>query len=100
MVKGMIGFNPIQPKDGRFRCFWALDSGWGEFKMEPSQVELCLYYGHLCLQILSLPFVAEKEVESITLEGRSVDFIQDEGKISFKPAIQIDREQSLLLKIC
>ena len=99
MVKGMIGFNPIQPKDGRFKCFWSLDSGWGEFKMEPSQVEVHLYHGHLCLRILNLPFVAEKKVETATLADERVDFSQEAGKICFKHPIRIEKDQTLRVYI-
>jgi len=35
MVEGMIGFNPIEIKNGEFTCFWSLEPAWGLVEIRP-----------------------------------------------------------------
>ena len=89
MVRGMIGFNPLQPKDGAFRCFWSLDCGWGTFAMQPGQATLQVLYGALPLSCLRLPFLAGARIAKVTLDDKPVEFGADQGTLSFAPAITI-----------
>ena len=34
LVQGMLGFDPVRSPQGKFRCFWSLDSGWGDVNIE------------------------------------------------------------------
>ena len=95
MVKGEIGFNPIRPKAGKFRCFWSLDSGWGEFEMKAGSAEVRLLYGGLTLNALDLPFAAKKKISSVTLGRRKVAFTQDGGTVRFTRAAEIKTGQAL-----
>jgi len=95
MVKGEIGFDPIRPKGGKFRCFWSLDSGWGEFEMKAGSAEVRLLYGGLTLNALDLPFAAKKRITSVKLGGRKVAFTQDGGTVRFTHAAQIKTGQTL-----
>ena len=98
MVKQSIGFNPVRPQDGQFRCFWSLDSGWGEFEMTPSACEVRVLYGELTLQQLHLPFLAENQVEAVALDDESVAFSAADGMIAFDSAVQIGTGQSLKVR--
>ena len=95
MVNGSIGFHPIQPQNGEFRCFWSLDSGWGQFQMAPGQCSLEVLYGALPLQCLQLPFLAETPVGRLTLDGEPVAFDQMDGTISLEPNTAIEAGQAL-----
>lgn len=76
MVRGLIGFRPVQAIDERFRCFWSLDSGWGEVEITPEQAELRLLMGSLKLQTLELPLQPGQTVRSIRLGDRELAFGQ------------------------
>ena len=98
MVRQRIGFDPIQPEDGRFRCFWSLDSGWGEFVMEPDRMELRVLYGHLDVDSLALP-VAGKAVQSVSLSGNVVEFDQVDGEIQLKRQTRIEPGKPLVVSL-
>ena len=76
MVKGEIGFNPIEmpaaPADGHssatgeFRTFWSLDSGCGEFVVTPELCEIRLMFGEIQLRALDLPFLAGRLADAGT----------------------------------
>jgi len=85
MVQGLIGFDPIQAEEGRFRCFWSLDSGWGTFRMEPEGATIHVLYGELGVNGLCLPFIADWSVRAVELDGRSVCFAQDGADLRFGP---------------
>ena len=95
MVTQSIGFNPVQVQDGQFRCFWSLDSGWGEFEMTDDGCELRVLYGELTLQSLRLPFLTEKQVSAITLGDDSVSFGAADGELNFDNKINIGTDEVL-----
>ncbi len=99
MVCGMISFNPIQPRDDRFQCFWSLDSGWGEFETQRGQAEVRLLGGELRLQVLNLPWIAPKKVQAVILDGESVPFAQDAGEVHFKHPVRIRKGQTLQVTV-
>ena len=74
MGRGMIGFAPIQAEAGRFRCFWSLDNGWGEFELTPRGAELRVLYGTLRLRSLRLGALRQCEARRVTLAGKRVAF--------------------------
>ena len=98
MVRRRIGFAPIQPTDGRFRCFWSLDSGWGEFVMEPGGMELRVLYGHLDVETAALP-VAGQAVQAVMLGNDAVEFEQTAGEIQLKGQIHIEPGKPLVVNI-
>lgn len=98
MVHNLVGFNPIQPRGGTFRCFWSLDCGWGVFAMQPGQVTLQVLYGALPLSTLRLPFLAGAGAVSATLDGTPVHATAEEGTISFAPAVTIPAGGTLLVR--
>mgnify|MGYP000487922263 CR=1 FL=1 len=65
MVHKRIGFNPVRTKDRHFRCFWSLDSGWGEFVLTPAGCEVRVLAGTLDLQQVTLPFLAGNAVSAV-----------------------------------
>ncbi|MFN8489625.1 MAG: GH116 family glycosyl-hydrolase [Caldilineaceae bacterium] len=95
MVKGSIGFNPLRTNNGQFRCFWSLDSGWGEFVLGPGSAEVQVHYGHLDVQELRLPFLKAGNVKAATVEGQTVAFTQADGALNLADATRIDQGQAL-----
>jgi uncharacterized protein (DUF608 family) len=77
LVNRRIGFDPLRAGDGHFRCFWSLDSGWGEFVLNPDAAEVRLLYGRLELQTLTLPFLGSRGVSSVSLAGLPLAFTRD-----------------------
>ena len=87
MSKGMVGFNPII-SDGPFRCFWSLDSGWGNFKRTEKSLEFEVVYGSIELNTFQSSCLEDRVVRSVTVAGKEVEFKVEENKIVFaKPAI-------------
>ena len=74
MTRGLIGFHPIRTDNGRFRCFWSLDSAWGMFAVVPGRVTIEVKAGSLPLECLELPFLRGKEVRSVSVGGRKLGF--------------------------
>lgn len=98
LVQHTIGFNPVQMENGRFRCFWSLDSGWGEVEITPDAVELWLHGGHLDVQTVRLPFLAGQTVQSATVGGQRVAFTQAGGAVQLAATTRIEQGQVLRLE--
>jgi len=97
MVNGGLGFQPVQPRNGEFRTFWSLDSGWGQFHMTPQRSSLEVLYGSLTLRSLQLPFLADATVSAITLDGEPIAFQKQNGAISLPAKTEIQAGQTLQL---
>ena len=93
-----LSFEPVQAEDGRFRCFWSLDSGWGEFVMAPDAVEVRVLYGSLDVQALRLPFLANQSVQSIRVGAQTVAFTQTGDAINLAGVTRIGQGQALQLQ--
>ncbi len=89
MVAGLVGFHPIQPKNGRFKCFWSLNSGWGVLEMRPREVVLRVLYGSLTLERLDLPFLRGRKVKSVSWGKRKLGFEHRSGMIELRKPVQI-----------
>jgi non-lysosomal glucosylceramidase len=91
-VQRTLGFNPIRSEEGRFRCFWSLDSGWGQIDIGPGRVDVRVLYGDLELQTLRLPFLSGDDVLSVTVDERPVAFSFDEGALTLKRVAEIKED--------
>ena len=98
MTKGMVGFNPLRAADGFFRCFWSLDSGWGEFVLTPNTAEVIVHYGTLPLRQVRLPFMAERACGGVMVEGTEVGFQQEGAEINLAAPILLTPQQRLVVK--
>jgi len=99
MPRGMIGFSPMRTVKGRFRCFWSLDSGWGEFEQTPSSVELRLLSGWLKLKTFRLGKLGRKKVKRITLGGKAIPFEREGSDLQLKRTVRIKEGQALRVKL-
>ncbi|MCX6345053.1 MAG: GH116 family glycosyl hydrolase, partial [Armatimonadetes bacterium] len=99
MTRGMIGFNPILIKDGNFRCFWSLDSGWGEFILAGTEARLKLLHGSITLRELQLSALQTKASSSITLNSKTIGFHLNGDKIVFESPIVITSGQELIVHL-
>jgi non-lysosomal glucosylceramidase len=97
LAHGMIGFNPVQMNEGRFRCFWSLDSGWGEVEITPAAVEVRLLGGHLDVQTLRLPFLTGQEVKVTTAAGPTTTQVQPDGTVQLAAVTRIEPGAALRL---
>ena len=92
---GMVGFPPVMLWDEGFRCFWSLDSRWGEFAMGPEQIEICGLRDVLGLRLLVLPGPAEGCVQGVRIENSCVAFTQHGREISLANTTLIEIEQTM-----
>jgi hypothetical protein len=99
MGRRLIGFSPIQPREGHFRCFWSLDPAWGEVEFAPGRVELRVLYGVLPLRKLDLPWAAGAEVQQVVLDRTPVAFSQEGGEIGLRSEVRIKKGQVLEVRL-
>ena len=99
MTQAMIGFSPKGRAGQRFRCFWSLDSGWGEFHQTAGSSEIRILYGQIQVKTLSLSLPPQKKVMSICLGDKSLAFTQNHGTIRLKRAVYIRKGQRLVLRM-
>jgi hypothetical protein len=93
-----IGFNPIRMENGRFRCFWSLDSGWGEVEITPESVELRVLSGRLDLSSVHTPTPAGQSVQTANVGGQNVDYGLADGAVQFVQPVSIEAGQTLRLR--
>jgi len=89
MVQGRIGFHPVRLEQERFRCFWSLDSGWGEFELTPHQAIIRLLYGKLHLRRIELPFAKNQHASLVSLREVSIPFVQSESALDFSVSVTL-----------
>ena len=72
MSQRVVGFNPVRlPRTG-FRCFWSLDSGWGEVEFSGNGVALRLLGGQLQLDAIDLPVARRMKGLTVRVAGQPV----------------------------
>jgi len=98
MARGMVGFDPVCIQNGKFSCFWCLDSGWGTFSLTDSSAELRVIRGRLSLGALRLPSLALGACRA-ELEGKTVACEAVDGVLRFTPQVGIGQGQRLIVSI-
>ena len=83
LVHGHVGFAPVRTREGHFRCFWSLGTGWGEVVLAPGEAAVRVAVGQLDLRSLALPLGSDEVVGSVELDGRAVAFEQRGGHLQF-----------------
>ncbi|MFC1601823.1 hypothetical protein ACFL34_05685, partial [Candidatus Sumerlaeota bacterium] len=116
MTRGAIGFDPLKRGKGKgklgkagFRCFWSLDTGWGQALLEPDRLELRLLYGSLRLNALDLPSArkasgakrdaAWAKARRAELDGQRLAFSQAGRELRFEPPLELEPDQTLRLRL-
>jgi uncharacterized protein (DUF608 family) len=99
LVNHQIGFNPVRTNEGRFSCFWSLDSGWGEVVITPDAVEVRLLGGELAVQTLHLPFLAQGAVKSVAVDEQSVPATQIGASVQLGTLTRIGQGAALRLAV-
>ena len=97
LVRGMVGFNPIT-KEGNFKTFWSLGSGWGVFEINTKQIELKVLQGSLKLRELKLGFLSNENL-SIQTGSTKINFEKIDGLIKFETQIEIRPQNSLKISM-
>ena len=97
MVQQTIGFDPIRTNGDRFRCFWSLDSGWGEVEMTTDALEIRVRYGELTLRNIRLPANAQP-ITGVAYNDRAVEFDISNGLLRFTQPVQIQAEKALHIR--
>ena len=95
MTRGMIGFDPVRPEGGRFRCFWSLDSAWGRFVLTPRGLQVRVLRGTLALKCLSLPARLRGRVKLVALNGKAISFSMNGNCVMLKSTSTIRQGAAL-----
>ena len=77
MHERCIGFAPISKRDN-FRCFWSLDSGWGQVIYREDGVTIQILYGSLPIKVLELENISPCKV---IVDDREILFTFANGRI-------------------
>lgn len=75
-----VGFNPI--KDGDFKVFWSLGTGWGIYSRENEKTTLRLLDGFLNVKAMHLPYC--EKVSKVMIDGKNVPFAFSDGTLTFE----------------
>ncbi len=98
MVNRQIGFNPVHAVNGKFRCFWSLDSAWGDITITPQGAVLQVLHGKLELKSMALSFADKNSTVSASINGRRVACKRIKDIIDFGTVIAIPAGSSLRIK--
>lgn len=99
MVNKHIGFNPVRTKAGHFRCFWSLDSGWGEVVLTPTGGELRVLGGELAVRQLQLPGLSGHGAATVQLADRTLQATVEGNALRFAQPITIGANQTLTVSV-
>jgi uncharacterized protein (DUF608 family) len=99
MVEGMLGFHPLETKDGKFRCFWSLAPAWGTYSCQKTSAELQILDGSLVLTRLRLSLLKARKARAVTLKKKSVPFESGDGQIVFPGSVRISRDEILRITV-
>lgn len=97
MARGTIGFNPVQFVKGRFRCFWSLESAWGEFSINTKGAQLRVIQGELKLNQLVLGPAQKSRPVAVSLREQPLTFTKEKAVILFGSSITIKAGESLVI---
>jgi hypothetical protein len=98
MVQGMVGFNPLVADARSFRCFWALDRGWGTVSITPEMTKICVLEGSLQVKRVQLPKLSAGDVD-VSLEGVTLNQKHIDADIVFDDVVTIKAGESLLVSV-
>lgn len=92
-----IGFHPVEGSSQTFRCFWSLNSGWGEFVSSANRCTLTVLYGALDVQELALPLEDIPDT-AVSLNGRTIGHDAKSGLLTFKEPIRLEKGGKLVVE--
>lgn len=72
-------------------------SGYGTFEVAPGSIAINLLYGKLKIEKLDLPFIKDKQVKSVTLGDKPVEFIFQHGILEICSLNKPDQENALVI---
>ena len=99
LVNEYIGFNPRLSENGEFRCFWSLGTGWGTFERSPDKVIIRVKYGELRVRRLRLPFLKDREIKSVSVSGKELEFKRRDEEIILSEPVSIERGEELIIQL-
>ena len=79
MPNNHMGFNPYNTND--FECIWSLADSWGVVVVDKSFVKISVLEGEIFLKSLGLKFC--EQIKNVKIDGKTIDFVQKNGKIYF-----------------
>lgn len=89
MSRRLIGFDPARLSRNGFRCFWSLDSGWGEVEFTKARVTVRVLSGSLLLETLDLPVVRRYKEMVVRVGGQTVPASRKGVRISLAAPVTI-----------
>lgn len=92
MPNRYIGFNPYVTE--KFRSIWSVDGVWGEFIIDKDKVIIEIKEGKITLSSIGLKFC--KNVLSVKIDGKNVDFKFEDGIIYFEET-KISQNMEIIL---
>ena len=94
MTRGMIGFQPLEPKRSSFRCFWSLSKAWGEVRITKTKITLRVLQGTLELK----EYQSHAPVRKATLGKQAVELAQAGSVVRFRKPVTLGAGEELVLR--
>lgn len=98
-VRQTIGFAPVRFRNGRFRCFWALGTAWGDVRFQPGACIVRVLSGRLTLKGLR-PAPPGVSTEGARCKGRMLVCRQDGDGLAFASPIHLAAGMTLRFRCC
>ncbi len=99
LTRGLIGFRPVHRPNGRFRCFWALGTAWGDMVLDRRGCRLRVLAGELTLQRLDLPLTGRGAPPTVRLGARILSTTRDGHEIVLAEPTVLRPGRGLVLSV-
>jgi len=99
MTKNAIGFKPSSMVSGHFRCFWSLETAWGEIDIRQKTVFLRVLYGKLVLREILLDIPGSRNIKSVFIGRKKICFKVQGETVNLDRPVEIDAGSRLLMEI-
>ncbi|MEG0766461.1 MAG: GH116 family glycosyl hydrolase, partial [Clostridia bacterium] len=93
LPRGIIGFHPILPADGRFQGVWSVDSGWGIVTEDAHGMTIRILAGKLTIAGLALPCL---DAACVQLDGQDTPIRREAALLLFPARQHVLREIRIL----
>jgi uncharacterized protein (DUF608 family) len=94
MNRGHIGFCPKINRE-KFRAFWSLHRGWGEFVHENGQIELAVKFGELELKSFRTDLLTDRTIGEVYVGEEKTAFAQNADTILFGEQVRLNANRPL-----
>ncbi len=95
LVKNHLGFAPILNKDGRFRCFWSIGTGYGTIDIRDNKTIIEVNDGYVKLKSLELKYLSKTPPQKVKIGKKGLSFENRRGLLKFGQSVELSGGKKL-----